>query len=77
VLQPFLSGQDSALPALKALADYPGFLDAQIRLQRVTQLLENTVGVPREQLEDTNLLPGDAVVREFIGGSTVKLPHND
>jgi len=34
-------------------------------------------GVPAADLEDTRLLPGDAVLREFIGGSTIKIPHNE
>jgi hypothetical protein len=29
------------------------------------------------QVADTSLLPGDAVVREFVGGSTIKIPHNE
>ena len=38
VMQPFLSGNGNALPTLNALTDYPGFLDAQIRLKQNDQL---------------------------------------
>ena len=77
VMHPLLCGENGAVPGPKALKDYPGFLDAQIRLQRLHRVLKNTVSIPREALEDHRLIPGDAVIREFIGGSTVKIPHNE
>jgi len=30
-----------------------------------------------EQVNDHKLIPGDAIIREFIGGSTLEIPHND
>jgi hypothetical protein len=56
---------------------YGGFLDARIRHQRVTELLGSIEGITREQAADTGLIPGDAVIREFIGGGTLRVPHND
>ena len=53
---------------------YRGFLDAQIRHRRIQTLLESVTGVPQDQLP--GLIPGDAVIREFIGGSTIPIPHN-
>ena len=77
VLKPFFTGPDSHLPAPADLAPYAGFLDARIRLDRVRRLLDSVAGVPAADLEDTRLLPGDAVLREFIGGSTIQIPHNE
>jgi hypothetical protein len=31
----------------------------------------------REQAASYEVIPGDAVIREFIGGSTIKIPHNE
>ena len=59
------------------LAPYRGFLDARIRLDRVRRLLDSVAGVPAADLADTRLIPGDAVLREFIGGSTIQIPHNE
>jgi uridine kinase len=77
LMHPLLSGEKGILPGSAALDDYPGFVDAQIRLRRVQRVLDNAVGVPRAALDDQGLIPGDAVIREFIGGSTVKIPHNE
>ena len=44
---------------------------------RVKALLESVAGFTREQLKAFDLLPGDAVIREFIGGSTIPIPHNE
>lgn len=77
LMRPLLSGENGALPSPEALRDYPGFLDARIRLHRVQSLLEGAEGVPVDQLDNLDFIPGDAVVREFIGGSTVAVPHND
>jgi uridine kinase len=77
VLKPFFSGPDSLLPAPEELADYAGFLDARIRYERVRALLESVVGLTPEQVHDHALIPGDALVREFIGGSTLQIPHNE
>jgi hypothetical protein len=34
-------------------------------------------GLDPAQLTGYDLIPGDAVIREFIGGSTIKIPHNE
>jgi len=57
------------------LAEYAGFLDAQIRHARVNSLLESIEGLPADQADA--LIPGDAVIRGFIGGSTIRIPHNE
>jgi uridine kinase len=77
VMHPLLCGEPPALPPPESLQDYAGFLDARIRLQRLQRALANTVGIPRTALDDFDLLPGDALIREFIGGSTVRIPHNE
>ncbi len=77
VMHPRLCGEGGVLPVLEALRDYPGFLDARIRLQRLERILKNTVGLPPEALHQRTLIPGDAVIREFIGGGTMHLPHNE
>jgi uridine kinase len=76
-LKPFLLGDNGILPPPEALADYAGFLDARIRYERVKTLLESVTGFTPAQVADTGFIPGDAVVREFIGGSTIKIPHNE
>jgi uridine kinase len=76
-MHPLLCGDPPGLPRQESLRDYAGFLDARIRLQRLERVLGNTVGLPLAALNDLNLLPGDALIREFIGGSTVKIPHNE
>jgi hypothetical protein len=65
------------LPKAEEFADYAGFLDARIRFERVKTLLDSVEGFTPAQVADTNFIPGDAVVREFIGGSTIKIPHNE
>ena len=77
VLKPFFSGPAGVLPRPEDLNSYPGFLDAEIRYGRVRALLESVEGVRSEDLENFDLIPGDAVVREFIGGSTIQIPHNE
>lgn len=77
VLKAYFDGADSALPRAAELAQYPGFLDAQIRHRRLQPLLDSVAGLTRTQLAGHDLIPGDAVIREFIGGSTIQIPHND
>ena len=77
VLKPFFCGTDGYLPRPEDLEAYPGFLDARIRLGRVKHLLESVEGLSKEQLLTCDIIPGDAVIREFIGGSTIKIPHNE
>ena len=76
-LKPFFSGKDGHLPVPEDFAAYSGFLDARIRYERVKKLLDSVEGLPREQVTSYDLIPGDAVIREFIGGSTIKIPHNE
>jgi uridine kinase len=77
VLKAFLCGPNGWLPKPEDFAPYSGFLDAAIRYERVRSLLESCEALPREQLEDASIIPGDAVIREFIGGSTIRIPHNE
>ena len=76
-LKPFFIGEPGILPPTEAFANYTGFLDARIRYERVKTLLESVEGLRLEQTSDLNFIPGDAVIREFIGGSTIKIPHNE
>jgi uridine kinase len=75
VLKPFFCGPTGCLPKPQDLDQYRGFLDAQIRYQRVHKLLESVEGLTKEQI--AGIIPGDTVIREFIGGSTIKIPHNE
>ena len=77
VLKPFFSGPDGFLPRPEELQSYSGFLDARIRYERVRTLLSSVEGLAKDQLKTCDLIPGDAVIREFIGGSTIKIPHNE
>jgi uridine kinase len=76
-LKPFFAGATGLLPPPEAFADYAGFLDAGIRYERVKTLLDSITGFAPDQVADVNFIPGDAVIREFIGGSTIKIPHNE
>ncbi|RLB72836.1 MAG: response regulator SirA [Deltaproteobacteria bacterium] len=76
-LKPFFSGNNSIWPEPSSLDQYASFLDARIRYQRVSKLLDAIEGLSMQQVNDLSLIPGDAVVREFIGGSTVRIPHNE
>src|SRR5437016_2300408 len=77
VLRPFFIGTGGLLPKPQDFESYGGFLDARIRYERVAKLLESVEGLELNQVADTSLIPGDAVVREFIGGSTIRIPHNE
>lgn len=77
VLKPHFVGPGGHLPPLEDFQPYAGFLDARIRYERLKGLLESVEGVPVDQTTGTQLIPGDAVIREFIGGSTIKIPHNE
>lgn len=76
-LRPFFVGADGLLPQAREFETYAGFLDAQIRYERVKALLESVVGLEKSQVAGYDIIPGDAVLREFIGGSTIKIPHNE
>ena len=76
-LKPFFIGAGKLLPPPDAFGPYAGFLDARIRYDRIKSLLESVEGFAEQQLSTGDLIPGDALVREFIGGSTIKIPHNE
>jgi uridine kinase len=76
-LKPFFVGPGGHLPEPDAFEPYQGFLDARIRYARVKTLLESVVGITREQADSYDIISSDSVIREFIGKSTVKIPHNE
>jgi uridine kinase len=76
-LKAFFSGADNLLPQSRDFDPYRGFLDAEIRYQRVRDLLESLEGLSLSQVNDLGFIPGDSVIREFIGGSTIRIPHNE
>jgi len=76
-LRPFFMGSDGLLPRAEEFETYAGFLDAQIRYERVKALLESVAGLEKSQVAGYDIIPGDSVIREFIGGSTIKIPHNE
>jgi hypothetical protein len=76
-LKPFFDGQESLLPREDDFREYAGFLDAKIRYHRVKALLDSVEGLTKEQVASRELIPGDAVTREFVGGSTIQIPHNE
>src|SRR5438034_868369 len=75
-LKPFFIGGGGYLPKPGDFDQYKGFLDAQIRYRRVKELLESVEGLDKGIAKNYDIIPGEAVIREFIGGSTVKIPHN-
>lgn len=77
VLKPFCIGNKGLLPKPSEFAPYAGFLDARLRYNRVKGLLESIEGFTDKQLASREFIPGDAVIREFVGGSTIKIPHNE
>ena len=76
-LKPFFLGEGNLLPKPEDFAPYAGFLDARIRFDRVKALLESVEGFTQAQMSGHDFIPGDAVIREFIGGSTIQIPHNE
>jgi uridine kinase len=76
-LSPFFMGEKGLLPKADEVTAYTGFLDARIRYERLKALLESVTGFDKATVQSYELIPGDAVVREFIGGSTIKIPHNE
>ena len=72
LLQPYFIGEGCRRP--EDLRHTP-VSDARIRYERVKRLLESVAGVPEAVARA--VIPGDAVIREFIGGSTIKIPHNE
>jgi len=76
-LKPFVAGPHGLLPKPEDFESYAGFLDALIRYDHVKRLVESIEGLTVEEAADCDIIPGDAVIREFIGGSTIKIPHNE
>ena len=76
-LKPFFSGPNGLMPKPEDFESYAGFLDALIRYDRVKRLIESVEGLSAEQVGGYDIIPGDAVIREFVGGSTIKIPHNE
>ncbi|MBC7092925.1 response regulator SirA [Candidatus Bipolaricaulota bacterium] len=76
VLKPFFV-PDGIWPRPEEVAPYDSFLDARIRYRRITNLLSQVAGLTLWEAEDHGLIPGDHLVREFIGGSTLRIPHNE
>jgi len=77
-LKPFFIGEHGILPPGDTLVrEYPGFLDARIRYERIKSLLESVAGLSMDAVARHELIPGDALIREFIGGSTIQIPHNE
>jgi uridine kinase len=76
-LRPFFFGTEGCLPRREEFESYGGFLDARIRYERVKNLLESVEGLSLEEVAGYNIIPGDALVREFVGGSTIRIPHNE
>jgi len=76
-LHPFFNGSGGLLPRAEEFASYSGFLDARIRFERVKTLLESVSGLDKPAVTGYDIIPGDAVIREFIGGGTIKIPHNE
>ena len=57
-------------------------VDARGWAEALPEGLDSVLGsggrsVTAAQAADYNIIPGDAVIREFIGGSTIKIPHNE
>jgi len=77
VLKPFFVGDEGIWPDEGDLMSYPSYLDAYIRHRRIRGLLDSIVGISLDDAADHRLIPGDAVVREFIGSSTLAIPHNE
>jgi uridine kinase len=70
-LKPFA---DRIFPAEDSLRAYGQLMDARLRFLRIRGLLASV-----EPLDEATIqaIPGESVIREFIGGSTLKIPHND
>jgi uridine kinase len=76
-LKALLCGSRGLLPAPEELEKYAGFLDAQTRYRKVQGLLESVQGLSEAEVSSYDIIPGEAVTREFIGGSIIKIPHNE
>jgi uridine kinase len=75
-LKPLFVGKQSIWPKPQDLDQYASFLDARIRYERIGRLLQSVEGLTLQEVKDRDLIPGDALIREFIGESTLDIPHN-
>src|SRR5436190_2380894 len=57
-LKPFFTGESGLLPPRGEMQAYNGFLDAQIRYERVKNLLESVAGLEKAQVSGYDLIPG-------------------
>lgn len=71
VLKTVLEGRFPARPFIRNLY-FQGRLDPYIRGMRVANLLETLADWP-----DLDLIPSTSPIREFIGGSSYVIPHNE
>lgn len=76
VLRPYFV-PDGIWPNPDEVAPYASFLDARIRYRRIAQLLRTVAGLTIWETQDAKLISGDHLIREFIGGSTLEIPHNE
>jgi len=65
---------EDIFPTTEELERHPQSLDAQVRWRRLRRILDSVEAMPDI---GPDIIPGDCLVREFIGGSTIKIPHND
>jgi len=77
-LKPFFSGETNYLPSahdfenLSRLSSMPKLVTGAFK-----QLIDSVDGLSRDVVDNPAIIPGDALIREFIGGSTIKIPHNE
>lgn len=76
-LKPFFTAEESIWPKAGDLDQYGSLLDARIRYQRIEHLLDAVEGLTLSQVNDLSLIPGGCLIREFIGQSTIEIPHNE
>jgi uridine kinase len=76
-LKALLCGPRGLLPQPEEFERYSGFLDAHMRYRKLRELLDSIQELSEAEVCSHDIIPGDAVTREFIGGSTIKIPHNE
>ncbi|MCO5051619.1 MAG: hypothetical protein M9920_04885 [Verrucomicrobiae bacterium] len=76
-LKPFFVGENGLMPREADFSSYTGFLDAKLRFERIRALLDSVTGFTKAEVANPHFIPGDAVIREFVGGSTIQIPHNE
>ena len=76
-LKPFLLAKTEFCRRRKRLRITPAFWTPASATNACGRLLASVEGFTVAQAADPGFIPGDAVIREFIGGSTIKIPHNE